>query len=115
MWIIPYVILFFLILIPTTLFLLSRDQPKSVIHKVTMISIDPEYKNQFRPTQSTPNDPGNCINDLYNKFQSGMLDPEALREGVDRCFSLNPNSDGDNNSQIMPEPQPPSTNTPRFV
>ena len=80
-----------------------------------MVSIDPGYENQFLTTQSIPNDTGSCIDDLYNKFQSGMLDPEALREGVDRCFSLTPNSNGDNNSQIVPEPQPPATNTPRFV
>ena len=45
-----------------------------------------------------------------------MLDPDSLREGIDRCFGLNSNNNGNNNSQIVPEqPQPPAANTPRFV
>lgn len=111
-WAIPYVMLFFLIFIPITLYLFFGDHLKSVPHTVTIVSFDPE--DHSSPTQSIPNDPASCINDLYNKFQSGMLDLDSLREGIDRCFSLNPN-DGDNNSQIVPEPQPPIANSPRFV
>jgi hypothetical protein len=78
------------------------------------MSFNPEDRDQFYPTQAIPNDPVSCINDLFNKFQLGMLDPDSLREALDRCFSLNPNN-GNNNSQIMPGPQPPTANTPRFV
>ena len=113
MWIIPYVVLFFLIFIPTTMFLFSSEHLKSVPQRVT-ISFAPEYMDHLSPTQSVPTDPASCINDLYNKFQSGMLDLDALREGISRCFSLNPDN-GDNNSQIIPEPQPPIANSPRFV
>lgn len=105
--------MFFVIFIPTALFLFSGDHLKSFPHKVTIVSLDPNYNDHLSPTQSVPNDPASCINDLYNKFQSGMLDLNSLREGLSRCFSLNPEN-GDNNSQIVPEPQSPA-NTPRFV
>jgi hypothetical protein len=113
-WIIPYIVLFFLIFIPTALFLFATDHLKSVAHRITIVSLDPEYRNHLSPTQSIPNDPASCINDLYNKFQSGMLDLDSLKKGISKCFSLNPDN-GDNNSLIIPQPQPPTANTPRFV
>lgn len=115
-WIFPYLILFFSIFIPSTLFLFSSDHPKPVPYGVTFVSFNSEDGNQFHPTQVIPNDTGSCINDLYNRFQSGMLDLDSLREGLARCFSLNPNN-GNNDSLIVPEPQPqqPTANTPRFV
>jgi len=115
-WVFPYVILFSAIFIASTLFLLSGDHSKPVPYRVTIVSFNSEDRNQFHPTQVTPNDPGSCINDLYNKFLSGTLDPDSLRKGIDKCFGLN-HSSGDNNSQVVPEPQPqpPTANTPRFV
>ena len=115
-WFIPYIILFFLIFIPTTSFLFSGDHLKFVPHRVAIVSFDPNYSNHFSPTQSVPSDPSDCINDLYNKFQSGMLDLNSLSEGIDRCFNLNSNN-GDNNSLTVPQPQPqpPTSNMPRFV
>lgn len=113
-WVLPYVILFFSIFVPSTLFLFSGDHSKPVPYRVTIVSFNSEDRNQFHPTQVIPNDPASCINDLYNKFQSGMLDLDSLREGLARCLSLNPDN-GDNGSQIVPEPQPPAANTPRFV
>lgn len=115
-WTFPYVILFLSIFIPTTLFLFASDHSKPVPYTVTIISFNPGDRDQFYQAQTIPNNPANCINDLYNKFLSRMIDLDSLREGIDRCFSLNPNN-GDNNSQILPEPQPrpPAANTPRFV
>lgn len=120
-WFIPYILLFFLIFIPTTFFLFSGDHLKFVPHRVTIVSFGPNHSNHLSSTQSVPNDPADCINDLYNKFQSGMLDLNSLSEGIDRCFNLNSNND-DNNSLTVPQPQPPvpqpqlpTSSMPRFV
>lgn len=107
-WIIPYVILSIAVFISSTLFLSSTDHPKLVPRTVTIIS--------YSPTQVNPSDPAGCINDLFNQFQAGNLDPDSLREDIDRCLGLNSNGgdNGDNNTQIMP-PQTPNGTTPRFV
>jgi len=111
-WIIPYAILSFSIFIASTLFLFSSDRIMLVPHTVTIISSKPMYRDHFYPTQGIPSDPTSCINDLFNKFRTGNLNPEMLREGIDRCFGLNSN---DNNSQVIPQPQPPSGLAPRIL
>lgn len=115
-WVFPYVVLSFAIFIASTLFLFSGDHSKPVPYRVTVVTFNPEDGNQFHPTQATPNDTGSCVDDLYNRLQSGTIDLDSLREGIEKCFSLN-SDNGDNNSQIIPEPQPqpPSANSPRFV
>lgn len=61
------------------------------------------------PGQST----SECIANLLNNLRSGNLDLNALQEGISKCFGLNPNNNGGNNTPKVP--QVPSTNTPRFV
>jgi hypothetical protein len=109
-----YIMSFFSILIPTTLFLFSTDPPKSAIPRVSIIVVEPMYGDRVYPVQTTdPNSPANCINDLLNNLQEGNLDLNALQEGMAKCFGLNSNNGGDNNTQIIP--QPPNASTPRFV
>ena len=109
-WFILYIVIFFSIFIPSILFLFSRDASDSASHAVTIVSFNPEHGHHFYPTQVIPSDPTKCINDLFNQFQTGNLDPDTFRDGINKCFGLN-----SNNSQIVPQPQPPTTSTPRFV
>src|SRR5213594_1232733 len=108
-----YFALFFLILIPTTLFLFYRDDSKSYIPRITVL-VNSMVGDHLYSTQTTnPNNPASCINDLLNNLQAGNLDLNELQEGINKCFGLNSNGNGDNNTQIIP--QSPNASTPRFV
>ncbi len=109
-----YIMLFFSILIPTTLFLFSTDPTRSAIPRVTIIVAETMLGDSVYPVQTTnPNSAANCINDLLNNLQEGNLNLNGLQEGINKCFGLNSNNSGDNNTQIIP--QPPNASTPRFV
>src|SRR6266545_6188019 len=111
-WYLLYIVLFFSILTPATLFLFSHDHSRSAIPRITMAVID---RDHLYPTQTTnPNNPASCINDLLNNLQAGNLDLNTLQEGISNCFGLNTNgSNVDNHTQVIP--QPPNASIPRFV
>src|SRR5215510_3530652 len=102
-WIIPYVFLFLSIFIFSTLYLFSEDNSKYVPYKVTIVILKPMHPYHSYLTQVMPSDPTMCMNELFNEFQTGNLNADTLREGIDKCLGLNSNSNGDNNSQIIPQ------------
>ncbi len=113
-WYLLYVLLFFSILVPTTLFLFHSDNSNSFNHRVAVIVMKPVYRDHIYPTQTlNPNNPNGCIESLLNNLQSGNLDLKELQDGLDKCFGLNLDDSGRNNTPVMP--QPPSALSPQFV
>lgn len=113
-WYVFYVLLFFSILIPTTLFLFHGDNSNPFNHRVVVIVMKPAYGNHVYPTQTfDPNSPNGCLESLLNNLQSGNLDLKAIQDGIEKCFGLNLNDNYGNNTPVVP--QPPSGNSPRFV
>lgn len=113
-WYAPYMLLFFLILISTTLFLFSGDNSKSLDQRVIVLVMNSALRDHIYPIQAPDlTSPNECINNLLNNLRSGNLDLKALQDGIDKCFGLSLNGNGGNNTPIVP--QPPSGNSPRFV
>jgi hypothetical protein len=113
-WCILYVLLFFSILIPTTLFLSHSDNSNSFNHRVAVIVMKRVYKDHIYPTQTLdPNNLNGCVESLLNNLQSGNLDLKALQDGLDKCFGLNLNDSGRNNTPVVPLPH--SALSPQFV
>jgi hypothetical protein len=109
-WYIFYVLLFFSILIPVTIFLFHGDNSNSFNHRVTVIVMKPGHAVHIYPTQSLDlNNPNACMESLLNNLQSGNLDLNAFQDGVEKCFGLSLNDNGSNNSPIVPQP-PASSN-----
>jgi hypothetical protein len=100
---IVYAVLFFSILIPLTLILLSEDNSKSLNPKVsvTMIKITPD--DPIYPIQAFNVGPIECSDKLMNNLQSGNFDFDKLQEGMDKCLQLDLNNDSGNNTKIIPE------------
>jgi len=109
-WYIFYVLLFFSILIPVTIFLFHGDNSDSFNHRVTVIVMKPGHAVHIYPTQSLDlNNPNACMESLLNNLQSGNLDLNAFQDGVEKCFGLSLNDNGSNNTPIVPQP-PASSN-----
>jgi hypothetical protein len=109
-WYIFYVLLFFSILIPVTIFLFHGDNSNSFNHRVTVIVMKPGHAVHIYPTQSLDlNNPNACMESLLNNLQSGNLDLNAFQDGVEKCFGLSLNDNGRNNTPIVPQP-PASSN-----
>ncbi len=116
-WYLFYVLLFFSILIPTTMFLLSGDNSNLINHRLVAVVMKPAYRDYVYPIQTfDPNNPDDCMENLLNKLQSGNLDLKTLRDSLDSletCFTLNLDNNTGNNAPVVP--QPPIANSPQFV
>ncbi len=98
-------ILFFSILIPTTLLLFSSDNPKSLNPQASDVVMKTTNAYHIYPTQESLMGPADCFGTLMNGLQSGNLDLDKLQESMDKCLQLDLNSDGGNNTEIIPQPQ----------
>ena len=108
-WYIFYVLLFFSILIPVTIFLFYGNS-NLFNHRVTVVVMKPGHAVHIYPTQSLDlNNPNACMESLLNSLQSGNLDLNAFQDGVEKCFGLSLNDNGRNNTPIVPQP-PASSN-----
>jgi hypothetical protein len=94
-WYIVYIILFFSIFIPSILFLFSGNDltknPNGMWIRVRTLDEDNTHATQ---------DLNDCINSLMNNLQSGNTNFNALHN----CLGLNLNGEGNNDTQILPEP-----------
>ena len=113
-WYVLYVLLFFSILIPVTVFLFHGDNSSTFGHRVTVIVMKPGNAVHIYPTQSLDfNNPNACMGNLLKNLQSGNLDLDAFQDGVEKCFGLSLNDNGGNNTPVVP--QPPSTSNLQIV
>jgi hypothetical protein len=111
-WHIIYVVLFFSILIPTTLFLFSGNDSKSVNPRISVIVMKATDRDHIFPTQQGNTGAMDCFDKLMGSLKAGNLDFNQLRESMEKCFTMNFNEDG-NNTDILPNPQ--DGNEPRFI
>ncbi len=109
-WYTFYVLLFFSILIPTTVFLFHGNNSKIFNHRAAVLVMEPGYKVHIQTLD--PNNPSDCMQNLVNRLESGNLDLKALQDGLDKCFGLKLNDNDGNNIPVVP--QPPS-GSPQFV
>lgn len=112
-WYIIYVILFFSILVPTTLFLFSGDNSKSINPHVSVIVMKTTDRDHIYPTQGGNIGVMDCFDKLMNSLKTGNLDFDQLKESMEKCFALNFNDDAGNNTEILPNPQ--DGNKLRFI
>jgi hypothetical protein len=110
-WYINYVILFFSILIPTILYLFSSDNSKSVNPRISVIVLKTTDRDHIFPTQQGNTGIMECFDKLMNSLKAGNLDFNQLKEGMEKCFTMN-FKDG-NNTDILPSPQ--DGNKLRFI
>ena len=111
-WYIIYVALFFSILIPTTLFLFSDNDTKSVNPRISVIVMKATDRGHIFPIQQGNIGAMDCFDKLMDSLKAGNLDFNQLRESMEKCFTMNFNEDG-NNTDILPNPQ--DGNEPRFI
>lgn len=111
-WHIIYVVLFFSILIATTLFLFSGNDSKSVNPRISVIVMKATDRDHIFPTQQGSTGAMDCFDELMDSLKAGNLDFNQLRESMEKCFTMNFNEDG-NNTDILPNPQ--DGNEPRFI
>ena len=111
-WHIIYVVLFFSILIATTLFLFSGNDSKSVNPRISVIVMKATDRDRIFPTQQGNTGAMDCFDKLMDSLKAGNLDFNQLRESMEKCFTMNFNEDG-NNTDILPNPQ--DGNEPRFI
>jgi hypothetical protein len=111
LWYIIYVIIFFSILIPTTLYLFSSDNSNSVNPRISVIVLKTTDRDHFFPTQQGNTGIMDCFDKLMNSLKAGNLDFNQLKEGMEKCFTMN-FKDG-NNTDILPSPQ--DGNKLRFI
>src|SRR6476659_3434166 len=91
-WYLLYVLLFFSILIPVTVFLFHGDDSSTFDHRVTVIVMKPGNAVHIYPTQSLDfNNPNACMGHLLKNLQSGNLDLDAFKDGVEKYFGLSLN------------------------
>lgn len=112
-WYIIYVILFFSILIPTTLYLFSGDDSKSVNPRISVIVMKTIDRDHIFPTQQGNTGVMECFDKLMNSLKAGNLDLNQLKESMEKCFTMNFNDDDGNNTDILPSPQ--DGNKLRFI
>lgn len=116
-WYFFCVLLFFSILIPTTVFLLYRDNSKTFSSRLTTAVMESVYGDHVYPMQTLDlNNPDDCMENLLNKLQSGNSDLKTLRDNLDsleKCFGLNLDDNAGNNTPVVP--QPPIADSPQFV
>ena len=111
-WYIIYVVLFFSILIPTTLFLFSGNDSKSVNPRISVIVMKATDSGHIFPIQQGNTGAMDCFDKLMDSLKAGNLNFNQLGESMEKCFTLNFNEDG-NNTDILPNPQ--DGNEPRFI
>ena len=111
-WHIIYVVLFFSILIATTLFLFSGNDSKSVNPRISVIVMKATGRDHIFPAQQGNNGAMDCFDKMMDRLKAGNLDFNQLRESMEKCFTMNFNEDG-NNTDILPNPQ--DGNEPRFI
>jgi len=110
-WYIIYVVLFFSILIPTTLFLFSSNDSKSVNPRLSVIVMKATDRDHIFSTQQGNTGAINCFDKMMDRLKAGNLDFNQLRESMEKCFTMNFNDD--NSTDILPNPQ--DGNEPRFI
>ena len=111
-WYIIYVVLFFSILIPTTLFLFSGNDSKSVNPRISVIVMKATDIGHIFPIQQGNTGAMDCFDKLMDSLKAGNLNFNQLGESMEKCFTMNFNEDG-NNTDILPNPQ--DGNEPRFI
>jgi hypothetical protein len=112
-WYIIYVILFFSILIPTTFYLFSGDDSKTVNPRISVIVMKTTDRDHIFPTQQGDTGVMECFDKLMNSLKAGNLDLNQLKESMEKCFTMNFNDDDGNNTDILPSPQ--DGNKLRFI
>jgi hypothetical protein len=98
-------ILFFSILILTTIFLFSSDIPKSLKPTVSAVVMKDTPRSHIYPTQGSAMNPADCFGTIMNGLQSGNLNFGKLQEDMDKCLQLDLNNESDNNTEVIPQPQ----------
>ena len=111
-WYIIYVVLFFSILIPTTLFLFSGNDSKSVNPRLSVIVMKATDRDNIFPPQQGNTGAMDCFDKMMDRLKAGNLDFNQLRESMEKCFTVNFNDD-DNSTDILPNPQ--DGNGPKFI
>jgi hypothetical protein len=112
-WYIIYVILFFSILIPTTLYLFSGDDSKTVNPRISVIVMKTTDRDHIFPTQQGDTGVMECFDKLMNSLKAGNLDLNQLKESMEKCFTMNFTDDFGNNTDILPSPK--DGNKLRFI
>ena len=111
-WYIIYVILFFSILVPTTLYLFSGDDSRSSKPQISVVVMKTTDSGHIFPTQQGNPGTMECFDKLMDSLKAGNLDFNQLKDSMEKCFAMNFNDDG-NSTDSFPNPQ--DENKPRFI
>src|SRR4029079_1953569 len=92
-WYIIYVVLFFSILIPTTLFLFSGNDSKSVNPRISVIVMKATDRGHIFPIQQENTGAMDCFDKLMDSLKARNLNFNQLGESMEKCFTMNFNED----------------------
>ena len=79
-WYIIYVVLFFSILIPTTLFLFSGNDSKSMNPRISVIVMKADRQRPHLPTQQGNTGAMDCFDKMMDSLKAGNLDFNQLEK-----------------------------------